>query len=46
MAKQGRIALGIYVTRESTFRNGAGEVVVRLYGTTAKLPARAAPAVG
>ena len=38
VAKQGRTALGIYVTRESTFRNGAGDVVVRLYGTTVKLP--------
>ena len=38
VAKQGRTALAIYVTRESTFRNGSGDVVVRLYGTTAKLP--------
>lgn len=37
VARQGRAGIGIYLTRESAFRNQAGEVVVRLRATTVKL---------
>ena len=39
VARQGRAGIGIYITRESEFRNGAGEIVVLLRATTVKLPA-------
>lgn len=39
VARQGRAGIGIYVTRQSEFRNGAGEMVVLLRATTVKLPA-------
>lgn len=37
VARQGRAGIGIYLTRESTFRNQIQEVVVRLRATTVKL---------
>ena len=38
VARHGRAGLAIYVTRESEFRNDAGEVVLRRRTTTVKLP--------
>lgn len=43
VARHGRAGIGIYLTRESVFRNQTGEEVVRLRATTVKLPGQRAP---
>jgi acyl dehydratase len=40
VARQGRAGLGIYLTRESEFRNEAGQVVALVRATSVRLPAR------
>lgn len=40
VARQGRAGLGIYLTRESKFRNEAGEVAALIRATSVRLPAR------